>query len=135
MNDRELPRHSSLRHDRASQQQVSDACSSFTAQNGPAAATVRRKSLVSAGVSLAVRSLWQAPLLLNPAKAFKHPFVLFVDSVSFRYTEKLNQVSVGAMKYHKRIRVISPMPMLAEIPHFVGCWRCRANGVRGDIGT
>src|SRR5579871_1946881 len=84
-------------------------------------------------MSLAVRSLWQAPHLLNLAKAFKRSSVLFVDSFSFRYTEKLNHVSVGAMKDHKRIRVVSIMPMLAEIPQFVGCWRRRANGFRGYI--
>src|SRR5690349_19835003 len=122
MNGRELPRHSSLPPDRACLQQVSDACSLSHCLERADAATAGPKSLISAR-ALAVRSLWQAPLLLDAAKAFKHSLVLFVDSVSFRYTEKLNHVSVGAMKYHKRIRVIPPMPMLAEITHFFGCWR------------
>jgi len=36
------------------------------------AATVGPKPLVGVSMSLAVRSLWQAPHLLNLAKAFKH---------------------------------------------------------------
>src|SRR5260370_39842001 len=66
----------------------------------------------------------QTPYVFDLAKACKHLFILFVNGVSFRHTAKLDHVSMGAMKYEKRIRSVRPAPMLAEVTQLFGIW-CR----------
>jgi len=58
--------------------------------------------------------LWQAPGFLGLAKSRKHLLVLFINGRSFRYADKLDEVSMGTMKDHKWIRAFRPTPMLAQ---------------------
>src|SRR6266478_2085133 len=64
--------------------------------------------------------LRQAPDFLDLAKSSKHLFILLVDGRSFRYADKLDEVSVGTVKDDKGIRAGLPAPMLAEIMKLFG---------------
>ena len=46
---------------------------------------------------------WQTPHLFNFAKSCKHLFILFINSCPFRDFKRLDEVSMGAVKYNKRI--------------------------------
>lgn len=58
--------------------------------------------------------LWQTPGIFDLAQPRQHLFILFINRCSFRHADKLDQVSVGTVKYYKRIRATLPAPMLAE---------------------
>src|ERR1035438_4002978 len=68
------------------------------------AATVGPKPPGGVRMSLAVRSLWQAPHLLNFAKSVKHPLVFLDDGFPFRVASNVNHVNMRALMYHKWIR-------------------------------
>ncbi len=70
--------------------------------------------------------LRQAPDFFDFAKSCKHLFIFFVDGCSFRYPDKLDEVSVGTVKYDKGTRAGLPAPMLAEIMQLFGSRACPA---------
>src|SRR5215470_1295019 len=65
---------------------------------------------------------WQTPDFFDLAKSYKQLFIIFINGCSFRYAEKLDEVSMGTVKYDKRIRAVRPAPMLAEVTQFFGFW-------------
>src|SRR6266851_5648904 len=82
-----------------------------------------------AGASRRVNScplLRQAPDFFDLAKSCKHLFISLVDGCSFRYPDKLDEVSVGTVKYDKGIRAGLPAPMLAEVMQLFGSRACPA---------
>src|SRR5467141_5468454 len=70
--------------------------------------------------------LRQAPDFFDFAKSCKHLFIFLVDARSFRYPHKLDEVSVGTVKYDKGIRAGLPAPMLAEVMQLFGSRACPA---------
>src|SRR6266404_8345245 len=64
--------------------------------------------------------LRQAPDFFDLAKSSKHLFIFLVDGRSFRYPDKLDEVSVGTVKYDKGIRAGLSAPMLAEVMQLFG---------------
>src|SRR6266852_4972871 len=68
--------------------------------------------------------LRQAPDFFDLAKSCKHLFIFLVDGCSFRYSDKLHEVSVGTVKYDKGIRAGLPAPMLAEVMQLFGSRAC-----------
>ena len=66
---------------------------------------------------------WQAPNLLDLAKAFKHHHVLFVDSCLFRYAANVYQISMRAMVYDKWWGGLQPPAALGEVVQLF--WRGR----------
>src|SRR6266446_931364 len=68
--------------------------------------------------------LWQTPGFFDFAKSCKHLFILFIDGVSLRYAEELDEVSMGTVEYDKRRRAVRPPPMLAVVTEFFGFWDC-----------
>src|ERR1700688_2463665 len=77
--------------------------------------------------------LRQAPDFLDLAKPPKHLFIFLVDVRSFRYPDKLHEVSVSAVKYDKGIRAGLPAPVLAEVTQLFGSRACPAYIFIGDI--
>src|SRR6266851_5300900 len=77
--------------------------------------------------------VWQTPRFFDLAKPHKHPFIFLGNSIPFRYTAKLDHVSMGAMKYEKRIWSVRQAPMLAEVTQLFGIWGRRTDLVIGDI--
>src|ERR1700674_2331707 len=68
--------------------------------------------------------LRQAPDFFDFAKSCKHLFIFLVGGCSFRYPDKLDEVSVGTVKYDKGIRAGLPAPMLAEVMQLFGSRAC-----------
>src|SRR6266851_4024938 len=77
--------------------------------------------------------MWQTPRFFDLAEPHKHPIIFLGNRIPFRYTAKLDHVSMGAMKYEKRIRSVRPAPMLAEVTQLFGIWGRCPNLVIGDI--
>src|SRR5580704_14885450 len=70
--------------------------------------------------------LRQAPSFLDLAKPPEHLFIFLVDGRSFRYPDKLHEVSVSAVEYDKGIRAGLPAPVLAEVMQLFGSRACPA---------
>ena len=86
------------------------------------AATVGPKPPGGVRMSLAVRSLWQAPHLLNFAKSVKHPLVFLDDGFPFRVASNVNHVPMRALMYHKWIRCFQPMSLLGKVTQLFWRW-------------
>src|SRR6266446_711047 len=66
--------------------------------------------------------LWQTPGFFDFAKSCKHLFILFIDGVSLRYAEKLDEVSMWTVEYDKRRRAVRPPPMIVVVTEIFGVW-------------
>src|SRR5882762_4866287 len=64
----------------------------------------------------------QTPRFFDLAKLRQHPFILLINSIPFRHPEKLDHVSMRAVKYDKRRRTVRPPTVLAEVTQFFGFW-------------
>jgi hypothetical protein len=78
------------------------------------------------------RLFWQTPGLFDFAKLRKHPFILFMYGVSFRYAEKLDEIPMGTVKYDERRGTIRPTPVLAVVTEFFCARRWAADVEVGE---
>src|SRR5215470_15404424 len=77
--------------------------------------------------------LWQTPGFFDFANSCDHPFILFVYGVSFRYPEKLNEVSMGTMEDDERRGAFLPPPVFAVVTELFCAWHRAPYFLIGNI--